>query len=231
MCILAGLEYLFPAMFAGAGAAGTAAASTLLTAELAGAAGAAGVAGVVGTAGASTAAATGGLFSGLSGGLGTALSIGQTVFGAVSAYQQAEAQKQAAENNAMVAEWQAQNAQKRGDWEAAQIRRKAAAVKGTQRAEFGARGLDLTYGTPADIMDQTDFFSETDVATTRTNAANEAWAYRAQKANYQAQARSSNPWMAGAGALVSGAGKVADRWYAYSMPSVGGYQNPFFRTA
>ena len=88
-------------------------------------------------------------------------------------------------------------------------------MKSAQRVNLAAKGLDLTYGTAADLQDQTDFFGQSDVATTRTNARKEAWARKSQAGGFQAEALSQQPWLAGGSTLLAGAGQVADKWYAY----------------
>jgi hypothetical protein len=142
-------------------------------------------------------------------------SVGGTVMSAGAAYQQSQANQQIAQNNAKVAEYQAQDIQRRGEEDAQVVQRKAAALKSSQRVNLASKGLDLGYGTAADLQDQTDFFAQSDVATVRTNAAKDAWGKRAMGANYRAEANAQNPLMAGAGTLLSGAGQVADKWNTY----------------
>lgn len=138
-----------------------------------------------------------------------------TGISAMSAMNQASANQQIAQNNAKVAEYQAQDIERRGQEDAQAVQRKAAALKSAQRVNLASKGLDLGYGTAADLQDQTDFFAQSDVATTRTNADKDAWGKRAMGANYRAEASAQNPLMAGAGTLLSGAGQVADKWYSY----------------
>lgn len=134
---------------------------------------------------------------------------------AIGAYQQAKVAGDVAARNAKIADLQAEDALRRGENEAAELRRRAAATKSAQRVSLAAKGLDLTYGTAADLQDQTDFFGESDVATIRTNARKEAWARRSQGATFQAEALSSRPWLSAGSTLLAGAGQVADKWYAY----------------
>lgn len=143
-------------------------------------------------------------------------SVGGTVMSAGSAYQQSQVAKQTAQSNAKMAEFQAQDVQKRGEEEAQAVQRRGVAIKSAQRVNLASKGLDLTYGTAADLQDQTDFFTQSDVATARTNAAKDAWAKRAMGANYQGQANAENPLMMAGGSLLGGAGQVADKWYRYS---------------
>lgn len=134
---------------------------------------------------------------------------------AYSAAQQGRAAEKTADYNAKMNEYTAQDAQRRGEEEATALQRRGAALKSSQRATMAAKGLDLGYGTAADLQDQTDFFTQADVATARTNAARDAWSARAQGGLSLAQGRaaSSNANMQATASLISGAGQVASRWY------------------
>ena len=140
---------------------------------------------------------------------------------AKGAYDQGQVQKQIGRNNQIMAEYAAQAAEKRGETEAIAVRRKGDQVLGAQRAAQAASGLDLGVGTTADLQDQTSFFNQQDVATTRTNARNDAWSSRAQGANARAQgdaaARQGN--LAAVGTLIGTAGQVADKWYSFNPPA------------
>jgi len=144
-----------------------------------------------------------------------AASLASTALSTVSAYQQSQTAKAVASNNAKTAEYAAQEATRLGEKQAIEVQRKGAAIKSAQRVGLAAKGLDLGYGTAADLQDQTDFFTQSDVATTRTNAAKDAWGKRAQGTNYQAQANAENPLMMGASTLLAGGSQVASRWYKY----------------
>ena len=193
MCFPA-LAAALPSVF-GTAAAGTAAAG----------------AAAAGTAAAGTAAA--GLTTAQMVSLG--LSAAGTAVTALGAYQQSKVAGDVAARNAQMAELQAQDAERRGEREAMELQRRVAATKSAQRVSLAAKGLDLTYGTAADLQDQTDFFGQSDVATTRTNARKEAFARRSQSANFQAEALSSRPWLAAGSTLLAGGGQVADKWYTY----------------
>jgi hypothetical protein len=150
--------------------------------------------------------------------LSLAATVGSTAMAAGGMYQQSKVQEQTAKNNAKMAEYSAQDAQRRGEDEAIQVQRKGAALKSAQRVSLASKGLDLTYGTAADLQDQTDFFTQSDAATTRTNAAREAWSTRArgQQALALGKADALNASMQAAGSLIGGAGAVSDRWYTYT---------------
>jgi hypothetical protein len=143
------------------------------------------------------------------------LSAAGAVTSAIGAYQQAKVAGDVAARNAKIADLQAEDALRRGENEAAELRRRVAATKSAQRVSLAAKGLDLTYGTAADLQDQTDFFGEYDVATVRANARKEAWSRRSQSANFQAEALSQRPWLSAGNTLLTGAGQVADKWYTY----------------
>jgi hypothetical protein len=150
-------------------------------------------------------------------------SVGGTVLSAGSAYQQGQVAKQTAANNAQMAETAALDAQRRGEEEAMQVQRKGAALKSAQRVNLASKGLDLGYGTAADLQDQTDFFTQSDVATTRSNAGREAWNLRARGQGMLAKGRADalNANMQAAGSLLGGSGQVADRWYRYNRGGSG----------
>lgn len=137
-----------------------------------------------------------------------------TVVGTYGQYQQGQAEKDAARYNAKMAEYGAQDAQRRGEEEAAAIQRKAASLKSTQRAAQAARGLDVSYGSAADLQDETDFFGQMDAATARANAAQQAWNYRAQGklARAQGKAAAYQAKLGAAGTLLTGIGQVAGKW-------------------
>jgi hypothetical protein len=145
-----------------------------------------------------------------------ALSAGSAVMGAAGAYQQSQASKAVAENNAHTAGVQAEDAIRRGDLEAQNQMRQSRQMVGAQRAAYSARGLDISTGTPSDVIEQTDFFGQSDAATARTNARKEAWAYRTQQAGFQGEASAQNPMMAATASLLGSAGSVANKWYSFS---------------
>lgn len=134
---------------------------------------------------------------------------------AKASYDQGQVAKQVGRNNATMAGYAAEDAQRRGEEEAAAIQRKGAGLKSAQRVSQAAKGLDIGYGTAADLQDQTDFFTQSDAATARTNARREAWSLqsRGQQAMFEGNAAARNANMQAAGTLLDGAGRVSDKWY------------------
>lgn len=131
---------------------------------------------------------------------------------------QGQTAKKIGRNNQIMAEYAAQDAEKRGDEEAAKVRQRAAQLKGAQRANMAAKGLDLTEGTPDELLTQTDFFSELDQKTSKDNAAREAWAKRAGGANAAAQgdASATQGNLAAFSTVLSGASSVSGKWTEYN---------------
>ena len=130
-------------------------------------------------------------------------------------YQQAEAMKDAANYNHKVAEMQAADARDRGAVEQEQLGRKIGQLRGQQRANMAANGLDLSDGTPAALLDQTDYYGLEDQRTLATNIEREASGFsnRARLAGMQADG--IDPMLSAGGSLLTSAGNVADRWYKY----------------
>ena len=139
-------------------------------------------------------------------------SLAATAISAYGAYTQAQTSKKIAENNAQVAEINAASALRKGELDAQKVRRQGQQVEGTQRASYAARGLDLGEGTPSDVIDQTDFFTQVDEATARSNAAKEAWAIKRGGMNEQMKADSINPGLTLVSSLLGGASSVASKW-------------------
>lgn len=145
---------------------------------------------------------------------------------AVSAYQSSQQKKDAGEyqarvakNNETVANMQAADAKERGDQAASDVRRKYAALEGTQAASLAARGLDISEGSANAILTDTSFFGDFDQRKARNNAAREAWGFQVRAGNFageagafQAGADAQNPLLSGALAGVSSyfANKPAD---------------------
>jgi hypothetical protein len=143
---------------------------------------------------------------------------------ALGQYQQGQTAKAVGRNNQVMAEYAAQDAQRRGEQEAQAVRRRGDAIKGQQRARMAAAGLDLGVGTSADLQDQTDFFSESDQQMARFNAKRDAWSLRAKGVQAGAEgAASARQGTIGAfGTALSGAGQVAGKWYSPSSTAAAG---------
>lgn len=200
----------------GAGLSAGAAGAAGITA---GAAGAAGVSAAAATAATATTAATaGGIFgTGLTWStLSTIGSIAGTALSAMSADAQGKAAKNAAEYNARMGQIQAQDVINRAAIEQEKQRQKVAQLRGTQRANQGASGLDVDSGSFGTIGEQTVVLGTEDEMMIRNNAARSAWGYRAQAGlDYQtgiAAARAKR--LDAAGTLLSGGARaMGAKWW------------------
>jgi hypothetical protein len=102
--------------------------------------------------------------------------------------QAAESQAQLDEYNAGVAEVQAVDAQTRGELAVQQIQQQVKQVIGGQRAAFAAGSIDVSSGSAAEVQADAAYLGAIDAATSRNNAAREAWGYRVQKEDLLKQA-------------------------------------------
>lgn len=168
---------------------------------------------------------------GMSPNIGMMLAGAGSVMGAAGAYRSAAGQKAAlnyqasvADANANIDEQQAQFALMNGQQQESAQRLKTAAMLGDQKAAFAANGVDVSSGTPIEVMASTKGLGERDAFTIRDNAARMAWAYKERAKGFtneagmdHATADAMNPGMAAFGSLLSSAGSVADKWYRYNQ--------------
>lgn len=144
------------------------------------------------------------------------LDVGSTALGALSSgiggFADAIAGRRAAKANARMYEAAAVDALDRGEQQAEMSGREYAQARGSARASFGARNVALDEGSPAAVVAGIEMVAREDAAIIRKNATREADGYRMQAYN----ARVSKPGFGkGLGSLLSGAGRVAKKWYAY----------------
>ncbi len=159
----------------------------------------------------------------------TAAAVGSLAFGAMGAYQQSQAtkasmnyQSQVAHNNAVTAEYQAEDAIRRGQLAEQDQRRRTALLKGTQTARLAANGIDISDGSALQILSDTDWMGEQDALTVRDNANREAWGYRVQAQNassnsdmLKSSADAQSPLLSGTMSVMTNPslGAVASKWY------------------
>lgn len=133
-------------------------------------------------------------------------------------------QAEAAELNAVTAERQAAAAMERGQFQVNQVRRAGSQAKGTAVQQYAKDGVDLTAGTPAEVLTSIDILSEQDAQQAEINAIREAWGYRTSAENERSQARSAratasaiSPGMAAATSLLGTATSVATSYYGFKQ--------------
>lgn len=85
----------------------------------------------------------------------------------------------------------AADSRKRGELEQMRHWRRVAALQGQQRAEMGAAGLDLGFGSALDIQDETLAMGFEDSEVIDSNTDKEVLGYHINAANYKNQARAA----------------------------------------
>lgn len=125
---------------------------------------------------------------------------------------QASYQAQVARNNSIIAERNAQDAERRGVIAEDAQRRRAAQIMGAQRAGLAGQGSVLDDGSPLDIQMDTAGLGELDALTVRSNYQREAYASRVQGMNYDAAANLADSrtgtlgsWLSAGGSILGGA--------------------------
>ena len=168
----------------------------------AGAAGTAASAGGAAAAGAATAATTAG---GLS--LGSILSSpwllgASAVLSGTSAMAGASAANKANQYNAALSEAQAKDAEIRGQQQEERVRRATAQLIGDQRVNMASSGVELSSGTPVDLIAESAYFGEQDALTVRFNASRETMSKRTEAQMYRSM-RQNGALAAGTSVLSS----------------------------
>lgn len=162
---------------------------------------------------------------------GIAMSVLSAVVGAVGAQQQGKAAQAEADyraaidrNNAIRAGYAADDAIARGKEAEKQERLRGRLLVGRMRASLAGSGQVIDEGSAGNLVIDQAGTNEQNALNVRANAAREAYGYRSQAANFESSASLStlsgrNARSAGnlaaAGTLLSGAGKVATKWYEF----------------
>ena len=109
------------------------------------------------------------------------------------------------------------DANRRGEMESMRHWRKVSQMEGAQRAQMGASMLDLGFGSPADILDETMSMGFEDAAILEENRHKEAQGYEINAVNYgnsakankaNAKAAKTSGYIAAAGTLLSAASQI-----------------------
>ena len=169
----------------------------------------------------------------------TVLTIGAGLITAGGQMYAADAQSKQMKYEAAVAtenrklELEARNdTRKRGEMEQLRHWRKVAALTGEQRATMGAAGLDLGFGSPMDILDETAALGFEDASIIDENTNREARGYEIRAINYGNQAKGlkygakaakTAGYIQAAGTLLGTASQVGKMW---AGPSPGGGASP-----
>lgn len=164
-----------------------------------------------------------------------AISAVSGVMQAVGSMQQGQGQKQQADyqaaiqrNNAVAAGYAADDAIQRGKVAEQQQRLKGRLLLGQMNAALAANGQVVNQDSAGQMVIDQAGANEFEAQQVRNNAEREAYRFRIQQGNFEANANLSqiqgaNAYSSGvtsaAGSLLSTAGKVASQWYQLGDPN------------
>lgn len=120
--------------------------------------------------------------------LATVASVLGTGVSGYAGIQAAKARQQQAENNAVIAQRNANDARARGVVAQQKEQLRTRQLIGKQVNTLSERSIDLAGGTALDIIGDTAMFGKLDELTTKQNFEREAIAYEGQKMNFLAEA-------------------------------------------
>ena len=143
--------------------------------------------------------------------IGLIFSVISTVVSAMSAMNAADAQKQALDYNADVMDAQAQSEREAAAFSETQQREQAAKLRARQRVAYASSGIDLSEGTPLEVLGQQAGEMEMDALTIRYNGEVKAKQSESQAAIYRMQGvQAQRAGFANAGSsLLTGLGSAA----------------------
>lgn len=134
---------------------------------------------------------------------GTAAAAAGTVVKTVNAANRATYEARVADSNAKLASAQAADAAERGKLEAQRVMGRNSQLLGRQRAAAAANGIEVDFGSSADVLGDTETIGRNEVATTYRNSEREMQGFDINASNYQAKARGARA--ARGAAIVEGA--------------------------
>ncbi len=132
---------------------------------------------------------------------------------------QANYQKTQSEMNAKLADMQAEDAIKRGNKAAGQVKQQAKRMQGAQRAALAAQGIDIDSGSAAEIQENTEVLSAMDAMQVKNNAWKEAWGFKVQALNTRAE----GSWAQAAGQAAARNTLLTGGMQALSYTAQGSY--------
>lgn len=152
---------------------------------------------------------------------------------AVGAYNSARANQVAlegqandADRNATISDWQASEAMRTGQQQEQNVLAQYGKAKSTQRATMAANGVDISEGSPVDVLATTDFYRDVDAQTVRANTIKSAWGYSTQATQYRDQATNLrngagaiNPLTSATTSLIGSATSIAGSYFMRKGPA------------
>jgi hypothetical protein len=153
--------------------------------------------------------------------VGTVVTAGGAIYQGRAAQAAATYNARVAEMNAKIADRAAQDELERGAREEQRKRQEVAGIAARQRAGMAAAGLDITFGTPLEMLVDTAYAGEMDALTIRTNANRAAYNREVEAANLRAQGQMyefegrsarSGSMLSAVGTLAGGFGSAAGKF-------------------
>ena len=128
-------------------------------------------------------------------------------YSALSANAQSKYASRVAKQNAGLENERAKDAIERGTKDAQRFQRKAGQEMGQQNAALAANGIDIGFGSAADVRGDTAMFAREDTKTIYDNSFREAKGYEINAANFLSESKAQR--MAGKAALIKGGFDIA----------------------
>lgn len=147
----------------------------------------------------------------------TVVTAGAQIYAGQAAYQQGKYESQISERNAKLEEAARADAMSRRNTEQMQLWRRVTQRLGEQRATAAASGLDVNFGSIADLQEDTLMIGEEDSSTLNENFIKEFKGYDINAANYRAQGAAAlyrgkaerfGSYLSATGTLLAGASQV-----------------------
>lgn len=153
------------------------------------------------------------------------LGTGISALGSLSNSKALNYQSQVARNNQIISEQNARFEEQKGVIDEQTMRLKTAQGIGQELAQAGASGLDVNSGSKLDVRRSLQSVGDLDALTIRSNAQKSAFNYRAQGANFGAEAKLKSSaarfaMLDPASTILSGATSVADKWLTYKAQGI-----------
>lgn len=136
----------------------------------------------------------------------TAVSAIGTGASSIAAAQQARYQAEVADRNARIENDAARDSLERGRIEDKKLQERTAQLMGEQNAALAANGIDIAFGSAANVRGDAAVIGQQDAATLRENSMRETRGFEINAANYRASAQASR--QAASGALINGAFQI-----------------------
>lgn len=132
--------------------------------------------------------------------------------------------------NSVYADRAARDALERGELDALAHGRTVAKLRGEQTVAAASQGLDLGFGTPLDVAQDTDVLAAEDTGRIYSNAEREAQGYRINAQGYRNQAagdraaranEKTSMYINAGSTILNTATQIGGQWAKYGKPSFG----------